>query len=998
MSDDRYVETAPILEAVKGHELTVLASLSIDWSGGDRKHIRCPYPDHGGGADWRWDERKRRAFCTCIGKRAGEKKSHSIFDVVALKEGIDFNDAKISVAQIIGRSDLIKPKGDGERHQATDPESLLKPRPNNRNDDLAWIYLGHRLGVDPDRAPRPRTRVAGIEALGYFDPPPQGKKSDKPILVATTPCAVFEQVDRDGKIHAHRIYLAEGGLGKADLGLDASGKARDPKKSAKKIEDDDNTSGRAVLWGDPATATVAIICEGVETAAAVALAFQAEIEAGETLVASCVNAAGIENFKPWPATERVIVAADRDEAPKDQSRPPSCRGERAARVFGIRQYRDFAGDAAVPVSIALPGAPGESVDWLDILRLAGIGTVRAGVMGASPFTPTQDEIADQRRACDQAAEVNRVTETYPLPYLQTMRLAYRPTDDGRIWVHKLEGFNRDRIERWTPIASPFGIPARLRHADQGDAYGLRCLVQDMAGKPRAVDFDRAALARMGASEIRSALFAAGLRTEAEGETIAVQCLKAADPELEIVVVHRPGWQEVAGWPDPVFICPNGDVIGAPDGLALELAASARMAPDVAVAGTIKHWRYAIKAALLSGCPHWVLGIAAGFVGPLVSLTGLDTCGVNLSGLSSSGKSTSQRLAASAWSTPDLRRPGLSQSARATDNAVEALAHRATGTVLSLDELAHVSGKAAAQFIYTIAGGVGKRRMTPDALLRDSYSWSTFAILSAECSLEEKIRADGGEWRAGMAVRIVDIDVDGVDRNVGSDTFLQINQIEHHYGHAGPAFVHAMISHGLHQQAVALRKRVSDAALEIAGESADSTEVRAATPFALLLVAGKLATGFEIIPEEATVEDAVVWAWERFQQSSDSRALDPEAQVIANLRRWILERWDVLLKSTTANDGVNNRETIAWYDETAIFIPKERIREATGNIVKESHIGAMLDRRGLLAQRTEADRFCVRWVPQVGKVTCYALRRLAFGRSDMVVDPEALTVHQGGVSA
>ena len=100
--------------------------------------------------------------------------------------------------------------------------------------------------------------------------------------------------------------------------------------------------------------------------------------------------------------------------------------------------------------------------------------------------------------------------------------------------------------------------------------------------------------------------------------------------------------------------------------------------------------------------------------------GARTCGVNLSGLSSGGKSTAQRLAASAWSTPDIRRPGLCQSARATGNAVEALASRASGTVLVLDELAHISGEDAARMIYTIAGGSGKRRMTADATLRDSY--------------------------------------------------------------------------------------------------------------------------------------------------------------------------------------------------------------------------------------------------------------------------------------
>jgi len=241
MDDDLYVRTAAIKEAVKGQELAVLAVLGIDWRPGCG-HVDCPYSDHGGRSDWRWDEAMRRAFCTCIGKRAGERKSHSIFDVAVVKEGIEYEAAKIRIAQIIGRSDLIKTKNDGVRHLATDASSLLRTSADDQDDSLPWIYLGYRLGVDPDQVPRPRTRAVGIKALGYFDPPPPGKKSGKPTLVATTPCAVFEQVDRDGEIHAHRIYLADGGIGKADLGLDANGNERDPKKSAKKILDD-NTSG-----------------------------------------------------------------------------------------------------------------------------------------------------------------------------------------------------------------------------------------------------------------------------------------------------------------------------------------------------------------------------------------------------------------------------------------------------------------------------------------------------------------------------------------------------------------------------------------------------------------------------------------------------------------------------------------------------------------------------------------------------------------------------------
>ena len=60
----------------------------------------------------------------------------------------------------------------------------------------------------------------------------------------------------------------------------------------------------------------------------------------------------------------------------------------------------------------------------------------------------------------------------------------------------------------------------------------------------------------------------------------------------------------------------------------------------------------------------------------------------------------------------------------------------------------------------------------------------------------------------------------------------------------------------------------------------------AIPFAILLVAGEMAVTFELVPAETPVKEAVQWAWDRFKRSSDAAALDPDAQTIANLQRWI----------------------------------------------------------------------------------------------------------------
>ena len=992
MSDPiRFVTTVAIRQAVKGREEEVLDGVSVDWRVG-RPHINCPYRDHADdNASWRWESKHSRAFCTCT-------KADSIFDVVMKVQGCDFEAAKIRVAELLNLRDLIRTKGGGQGngrvYQATDAASLLGVPADRRDDSLPMTYLAHRLGVAVDAVPIPSTPMIGLKALGYFDPPPQGSKA-KPKLVGEFPCAVFATVAADGRTHAHRIYLAPAGAGKADLGPGPDGRPREPKKSAKLVGDD-NVAGRSVVWGRPDRAAHVVVTEGIETGAAVALAFSAEIRIGDIAVAAAISASGMEAFQPYTVTTQITIAADRDEAAGSSGKLGSRRGERAARTLGMKHHE------RLRVGVAMPGNAGESVDWLDVLACDGADAVRVGILTAVPFVPRAAELEGLARGRSRAEELREITAAYPLPAMDTLTLLYQHTAIGKVKVHKVIKWEKDpetgqQVPVTVPIATPFGVPARLRHADQADSYGLRCVVQDMNGKPRAVDFDRAALPRLGAADIRAALFGVGLRTEDDGEMVAVQCLKAADPDQEILVVQRPGWHEITGYPDPIFITPSGLVIGAPDGLFLELSAVARMAPAVALAGTVEGWYRAIEAAVtVTGCEHWTLGVLAAFAGPIVALTGLDTSGVNLSGMSTSGKSTAQRLAASAWSTPDIRRPGLFQSARTTDNAVEALAQRATGTVLSLDEIAHVSGKVAAKMIYTIAGGVGKRRMTADAQVRATYTWATFAILSGECSLEEKIRGDGGEWMAGMAVRIVDIDVTGVNRAVDAATLREIGAIEQHFGHTGPAFVRALIEAGLHRQAAALRDRVLKAARVLAGgDDTDSAMVRAASPLALLMIAGQLAKNFGLIPPGTAVQDAVKWGWDRFRQSSDATALDPEVQVIGSIRGWIAERWDVTVKSVDADSGVNNRETIAWYDESIVYIPKTRLREAAGASLRESQVASILERRGMLAKRTEADRLYVRFIPKVGRVISYALRRSEFGRSERTSDPDAYTVHAGG---
>jgi phage/plasmid primase-like uncharacterized protein len=100
----RCVATKAIAAAVKGRETDILGKLGIDWRN-SQQHLNCPYPDHDDrDPSWRFDDKTGRALCTCI----TERKSDGIFDIVMRVKRLDFEAAKIRVAEFIHRSDLIR--------------------------------------------------------------------------------------------------------------------------------------------------------------------------------------------------------------------------------------------------------------------------------------------------------------------------------------------------------------------------------------------------------------------------------------------------------------------------------------------------------------------------------------------------------------------------------------------------------------------------------------------------------------------------------------------------------------------------------------------------------------------------------------------------------------------------------------------------------------------------------------------------------------------------
>lgn len=96
----RYVPTAAARDAVRGREADIVRAIGVPWTPGRTQHITCPDPAHTDQhPSWRLLE-DGKAICTC-------RRPHSIFDVVGYVKGLDFEQSKIMVAEILGRPDLI---------------------------------------------------------------------------------------------------------------------------------------------------------------------------------------------------------------------------------------------------------------------------------------------------------------------------------------------------------------------------------------------------------------------------------------------------------------------------------------------------------------------------------------------------------------------------------------------------------------------------------------------------------------------------------------------------------------------------------------------------------------------------------------------------------------------------------------------------------------------------------------------------------------------------
>lgn len=270
-------------------------------------------------------------------------------------------------------------------------------------------------------------------------------------------------------------------------------------------------------------------------------------------------------------------------------------------------------------------------------------------------------------------------------------------------------------------------------------------------------------------------------------------------------------------------------------------------------GTMEGWKD--LAALAEGNSRACFLLSVAFAAPLLSFLGRQGCGFHLFGSGSRGKTTLLTLAGSAWGGGG--KDGFVRSWRMTDNGAEALLVDHSDILLPLDEMTHASPELVSQINYLIGNGQGKARANRDGSGRGVAQMRAMVVSSGEKAAAAQVESGRSQLRmtGGQAVRMIDIPI----QCAGEDAFEDLHGFEstgalveaisarakEHYGHAGPAFVKAIINNR-----AAVEKEVDEMSslmiAEFVQEGDDPQVRRVVRQFALVAASAVLASNAHIV--------------------------------------------------------------------------------------------------------------------------------------------------------
>ncbi|QBF81963.1 DUF927 domain-containing protein [Shewanella maritima] len=570
------------------------------------------------------------------------------------------------------------------------------------------------------------------------------------------------------------------------------------------------------------THSTAVICEGEKAADAATGLFP---DSFVTCWAGGSKAISKTDFTPLKG-KQVIFWPDNDQAGKESVAVL----HKQLKNIGIENFR------VIDTQCFVQNAPSKNGE----LIAGGHWPDKADAYEAIELGWTAQHIA-------KATELNKLftkAEVKQLALQDGIPHGYRLDKNG-IWYTDDKG-NSKRL------CAPLEFVARSRsgHGD-GRNWGILLKFEDFDQQEKVWNIPMQAFATDGGSEVIRGLLERGLdiSSHREAKRKILEYLQEYETEQRVSLVYKMGWHNKA------FVFPES--VAGTNEQVMFYSESPTLC-KLGETGSLDDWK-ANVSHYCKGNSLALFSVSAALSAPLVELMGYESMGFHFFGDSSWGKSTLLNVACSVYGDPESYKCTF----RATDNALESLASAHSDMLLALDEINQVDARIIGDIIYMLGNGQGKHRANDRGQARESqHKWKLTYLTNGEKTLEQYLLEGGKKVTGGMEMRFLGIkatfqesEQDKKHKGVfdhchefagGADLSNHLKRnMQQYHGLAFPAFIDTLVSQDLKELTTWLVKEVDKFVSSNLTPEAGGQVQRAAAKFALVGLAGELATKWNI---------------------------------------------------------------------------------------------------------------------------------------------------------
>lgn len=416
----------------------------------------------------------------------------------------------------------------------------------------------------------------------------------------------------------------------------------------------------------------------------------------------------------------------------------------------------------------------------------------------------------------------------------------------------VEKEDKDGTKLLILICSRIEVVAKVRD-ENSEAWGRLIRFMDSQGIVHEWSLPMRMLAG-DATELRAILLDLGLHITPGRERSQLSTYFQTWRVKEyMTAVERTGWHKGA------FVMP--EMIIGQNGQNLVYQTEAVKRRTFGQSGSAEEWS-ANVASLCTGNSRLVFVVSAAFAAVLLKLVNEDGGGFHFLGGSSIGKTTILRVGCSVcgpWFD-------FKSSWRATDNGLEGVAESRNDAPLILDELSEIDPRHAGKVAYMLGNGQGKQRANKLGNARALKKWRLLFLSTGEIGLSDHMSATGGRARAGQEVRMVDIPADAganfgcfedlhdhKDGSLFADKLMEVSS--QYYGTPFVQFLKEITDTGFDKVKIYVKNNMEDVARGLCPSGSEGQVKRVAKRFALVGVAGEMASRITGWPEGTSIAAA-----------------------------------------------------------------------------------------------------------------------------------------------